>query len=82
MKRGYDKPNYTSGIKLVKFVHTALKLPLLLESYPYFIKMILLLIVIIIIIIIITIIIIIVMLSHLLRGLFFAEFRPSDKENF
>ena len=72
--------NYTSGIKLVKFVHTVLKLSLLLESYPYFIKMILLLIVIIIIIIIT--IIIIVMLSHLLRGLFFAEFRPSDKENF
>ena len=79
MKRGYDKPNYTSGIKLVKFVHTVLKLSLLLESYPYFIKMILLLIVI---IIIIRTIIIIVMLSHLLRGLFFAEFRPSDKESF
>ena len=79
MKRGYDKLNYTSGIKLVKFEHTALKLSLLLESYPYFIKMMLLLIVII--IIIITIIIIVV-LSHLLRGLFFAEFRPSDKENF
>ena len=81
MKRGYDKPKLYKWNKLVKFVHTVLKLSLLLESYPYFIKMILLLIVIIIIIIIRTIIII-VMLSHLLRGLFFAEFRPSDKENF
>ena len=72
---------YSSGIKLVKFVHTSLKLSLSLESHPYFMIFIIIIIIIIIttttiiiiaiIIIIIIIIIIVVSIWGLMSGLIF-----------